>query len=85
MLICPFPYGLTTTSSRYVILNRPIGNVNELHKRSFWNLIKIVKIVSQVVRNITSDDYARETFLKINDFSTENNPEYYGAGICTLK
>jgi gamma-glutamyltranspeptidase/glutathione hydrolase/leukotriene-C4 hydrolase len=32
-----------------------------------------------VVSNITSDAYAKDTFMKINDFYTINDPAYYGA------
>ena len=33
----------------------------------------------QIVSNLTSDDYAFETYLKINDSYTINNASYYGA------
>ena len=40
-----------------------------IHKNFFFN---------QIVEKLTSEDTAYETFLKINDTQTSNDPKYYG-------
>jgi len=38
----------------------------------------ITRVVSEIVEKLTSEDTAYETFLKINDTQTSNDPKYYG-------
>merc|ERR1712223_1791219 len=43
----------------------------------------ITEIVQEIVKNLTSDNYAYDTFMKINDTFTVNNASYYGADFYT--
>ena len=43
----------------------------------------ITEIVQEIVYNLTSDNYAYDTFMKINDSFTVNNASYYGADFFT--
>ena len=43
----------------------------------------ITEIVHEIVYNLTSDNYAHQTFMKINDSFTVNNASYYGADFYT--
>ena len=43
----------------------------------------ITEIVQEIVYNLTSDNYAYDTFMKINDNFTVNNASYYGADFYT--
>lgn len=38
----------------------------------------ITDLVNELVKNMTSDEFARQTYLKINDTFTVNDPNYYG-------
>ena len=38
----------------------------------------ITEIVQEIVYNLTSDNYAYDTFMKINDSFTVNNASYHG-------